>query len=280
MILTCPNCQTRYKVASTALSAAGRQVRCAACAAQWHAVPEFPAPSMPHADPEPSTDELVFRADQDTLFGEADEKLLDEAFARTEAPVGPQEETFPAPPGVTSDPSADKARSEALARRRQGMMDALPLARFRRQFRVMIALVLVLALTAALALRTDLVRAIPQLDGLYRAAGLGTNVVGLAFTDVRTLRTTREGNGVLVVTAKISNTTNRVASVPSVLVGLLDDAGQLVYEWTVNPSSRTILPGDVLELEAPMTAPPEGARTVRLSFVEGQNGAAPANQSR
>lgn len=272
VIITCPNCQTRYKVASDALSAAGRQVQCAACTQLWYATPSFPAPQTPQRTLTPSVDEINFESDDDTLFGETDEHLLDAAFLDASPPFIPLEPNLVSPDAVAeAQPKPDaQARTEALAKRRKGMLAELPLARFRRFSRIAIALFLIVALAAAIGLRTEIVRLVPALDGLYRFVGLGTNIVGLDFTDVKTLRTTREGNSVLVVTAKISNTTNHVSFVPSVLVSLLDGGGEVVYEWTVTPSVRNLLPGDMLDIDARLTAPPDGVETVRLSFVAGQ----------
>lgn len=280
MIITCPNCRTRYRLASDALSAAGRQVQCAACSELWYATPSFPAPPVP--DPEPSDDELVFRADSDTLFTQADEDRLDDAFLRADQTVPlkndieqPEPLEEPAnqdlPQSSATDARHHRARTEALAKRRRGMIAALPMSRVRRLFRIATAITLVGLLASAIAFRTDIVRAVPQLDGLYSLVGLGTNVVGLDFTDVKTLGTTRDGNNVLIVTAKISNITNRLAYVPSVLVSLLGSESQILYEWTVTPSVREILPGDLLEIDAQLTGPPQGVSAVRLSFVEGRN---------
>jgi len=40
MILECPNCQARFRVADEAVGPGGRRVRCGACDHVWHAVPE------------------------------------------------------------------------------------------------------------------------------------------------------------------------------------------------------------------------------------------------
>ncbi|UYQ72760.1 zinc-ribbon domain-containing protein [Pelagibacterium flavum] len=290
MIITCPNCQTRYKLGSDALSAAGRQVQCAACSELWYATPSFPGPSAPRRDPEPTDDELIFRADTDTLFSAADEEMLDASFlrnqpARQPAEPGP-EHPFPNDPAPLPDPgdqrppidsAANQARIEALARRRNGMLAAHPIARFRRMFRFAIIVLMIASVVAAFALRTEIVSAIPQLDGLYRLVGLKTNVVGLDFTEIKTLRTTQNGNPAIVVNAKISNITNRITYVPSVLVSLLDSAGTIVYEWTVTPATRNVLPGDTLAIDAQLIGPPQGVTNIRLSFVDGANGSAAGN---
>lgn len=57
MILTCPQCSTRYLVDARALGGTGRTVRCANCANTWHATPLEDAPPpldlVPPPAPEP-----------------------------------------------------------------------------------------------------------------------------------------------------------------------------------------------------------------------------------
>lgn len=283
MIITCPNCHTRYRLAPNALGALGRQVKCASCDTTWAASPSFPGPRNPHSDTEPDDDELAFRSDRDERFTEQDEEMADKAFAddRDSAADGPIEGRSFVP---DDDPSpahtAELAlkRKLALAKRKKDMTRALPVARVRRAARIAVAAVIVVSIVLILTQRTEIVRAFPALDGLYRAVGLGTNVIGLEFGDINTLRTTRDGNSVLIVSAKITNTTNRVTFVPPVLVSLIGPDGETVYEWGVTPQVRNILPGDVLPIDTQLTAPPEGIRSVRLSFVEGQGRASAATQ--
>lgn len=248
-------------MAADALGAAGRQVQCAACAGFWTAMPTLPAPGTSSADPEPDDDEIAFRADRDTLFAPADEDMQDTAFLRAAADIPP----------AAADGGMALRRREALARRKKDINRSLPLARFRRAARVALALLVVLFVGAAVGLRTEIVRAVPALDGLYRAVGLGTNVLGLDFLDVKTLRTTREGTETLMVSARIVNITDRVAFVPPVLVSLLDSEDAVIYEWGVTPATRNMLPGDVLGIDTQLTSPPQGIARVRLTFVEGQN---------
>jgi predicted Zn finger-like uncharacterized protein len=51
MILTCPECSTRYHVDPTSVGASGRTVRCASCGNRWLAKPPADAPQMIELDP-------------------------------------------------------------------------------------------------------------------------------------------------------------------------------------------------------------------------------------
>lgn len=56
MIITCPSCQTQYRIQPAALGAAGRTVRCAGCGHRWFVEPPgepVPPPPLPAAPVEP-----------------------------------------------------------------------------------------------------------------------------------------------------------------------------------------------------------------------------------
>src|SRR5689334_2839660 len=73
MILTCPQCDTRYQADGSKFPAAGRNVRCAKCGHVWHQlgpepepdpeaelfVEEPPRPPEPPSEPEPESEPIA-----------------------------------------------------------------------------------------------------------------------------------------------------------------------------------------------------------------------------
>lgn len=265
MIITCPNCQTRYKVANDSIGAVGRQVMCAACKTAWLATPDALGSHQVFDDPDPDDDEIAFRADKDQDFTTEQEALADAAM---------ESHGTGQPSETEIQQSAE--RMQALAKRKLDMTRSLPYARMQRLARWALLLLVAGSLAALVTFRTEIVRMAPSTDAVYRLIGLGTNVIGLDFIDVKTLRTTRNGTDTIVVTATIVNSTNRVVSVPPVLISMIDGQDNVIYQWSVNPSRRNIMPGDGLEIETDLSAPPPDAQNVRLTFIEGHTAPAPA----
>src|SRR3569623_538030 len=248
VMIACPHCGTRYQVPFQTIGSDGREVQCAQCGKSWHATAQLaPAPA------------LVPAADPDQLFP-TDETALDFAFETEEKAVAPA--TFPHPGSLELNPDhertlseiraaiAPKARKgnvidpktlskarESFSRRQRSVVGKLPLARLRRTARLG-------ALELLVSLRGDLVRWFPQLAGLYAAVGLPVNIVGREFQDSKTINTLREGKIVMQISAKIRSVDTHTVTVPPVLVSLLNDKGQAVYEWTLAPSLPEMDPSE------------------------------------
>ena len=276
VVIACPNCGTRYQVPYGTLGPTGREVQCAQCGKPWHATADAPAP--PPIDP-------------DMMFTPEDEAALDRQFeseARTvavasrPAPVPSVEEgkaktlaeiraaiaprARPAKKPTGPDASLVKAQ-RSFDRRQKQVVRSLPFARFRRTARVAALVVLLGLLVGGFALRVEIVRGFPSLAGLYASIGLPVNVIGLEFTDAKTMKTLREGKMVMTITARIRSVSGKSAPVPPVLVSLLNDNGASLYEWTATPAAASMEPGEVLEFSTEVNSPPDGATRVRLSFT-------------
>lgn len=120
MILTCPNCATRYVVKDGSIGPKGRKVRCASCAHSWHQEPDPSAlveedPLPPPAGGTPLVEDTAPVQEEMTApppFGEASEPVSDPepepepapSAWGDEAPVSPppipEQEPLPEPPEV------------------------------------------------------------------------------------------------------------------------------------------------------------------------------------
>lgn len=276
MIITCPNCQTRYQVATETIGSAGRKVQCAHCNEAWQARPQPPAPPRPRVV---AGQDVPAPAD-DRLFGPEDEKGLDAAFVeeernalagqRAEALAGAIVDAVEAKGTTKADPGLSRIQQRAISRRRDDLISSLPYAKVRRTARMAGLFTLIAVIAGGIQFRTDIVRQFPDLAGLYSAVGLGVNVIGLEFTDMRTLRSLRDGQSVLVVDAKVVNVASRTTEVPSVVVTLVNQNGTPLYEWSVAPQVRSLAPGEQMGLTTQLANPPLGSEHVRLTFINGR----------
>ncbi len=272
VVIACPACATRYQVPASAI-VAGRQAQCANCGQVW---------------------EPTLVAAEDTLFDAAAEQELDAAFEAEAMAAGrpPAAPDNPGPgparmaqerlaAGVTADRAdpavADERARAALARRRQSdfsarqksLSDRLPLGRIRRGVRLGAIALAALVIGGGIWFRTEIVRELPDLAGLYAAVGLPVNVEGLEFADLRTLDALRDGRPVLSVTARIVSVADHPVNLPAVIVTLIDDSGAPIYQWRASPPVRVLAPGGATLIETQLSDPPSGARRVRLTFGSG-----------
>jgi predicted Zn finger-like uncharacterized protein len=299
VIIACPHCATRYQVPPETLGSTGRKVACAHCGQSWMADPSTAIPV-----PEPD----------DKLFSDADERALDKSFSAEEAALRdvpasvrqllPKGEVPPpevmrsiseikaalegkagktlstvAPPDDASPTAAQKTAQKTalgkLKQRQRAIVDALPVARLGRVLRTVGIGLLVAVVGGGVLFRAEVVRALPDLAGLYSAIGLKVNVIGLDFSEVTTLLSRRGGSDVMTVEATIFGVESRRIVVPPVVVTLLDDDNRPVYAWSVAPKQGDLEPGEVIGFSAELTSPPAGARQVRLSFADSTRALAP-----
>ena len=261
MIITCPHCQTKYQVTYEAIGSAGRKVQCANCQQAWQQHPLSKHDDTPEqvaafeAMAEDGLDEAM-QAEESAVAAELAQRL--ELEQRAAAAVG------------KVDPALVRKRQKAFKRRQSVMAAELPLARLRRTLRVAGFVMLAGVLVTAYFGRVMVVERFPAMAGVYEAVGLGVNVVGLDFSDVSSMRTFRDGKEVLVVSAQIVGLMRDPVTVPSVVVTLINDDDQAIYEWSVTPAVRDLMAGERSTFDTQLTQPPGDASRVRLSFAGGQ----------
>lgn len=290
MIIKCPNCQTQYEVAAQAIGSAGRKVQCANCQQSWQARPEpeqkRPKPKLvPDAGLEAARTADKKTAtpaerDSDRLFDADDEAEMDIAFedaagemeqfvervAKIKAQEDANAELDEKDEGEVPNGAPQSKRMRALAARQKKFFGSAPMARARRYFRMSIWVALVTLLIGSVYWRTEIVKQFPDLGGFYDSIGLTVNVVGLNFSDVETLRSLHDGQDVMLITAKIRNTSNRAVTIPAVLVNILDKNDILIFQWQARAQTELLEAGETALFETQLNAAPVDATRVQLNF--------------
>ena len=273
VVIACPNCGTRYQVPFATIGAKGRNVQCAHCGKSWQARAEAPPPEKLRPQAEAVLDEQFTEEERRTkgrsgapsdpvpLRSPEHQRTLDEIKAAIAPKPGADE---------ALDSVAQRRQQQEFSRRQLSMARRLPVARFRRMARNLALAVAVLLCAGGILSREPLVEQFPQLAGLYAAVGLGVNVVGLDFRDVRTLKSLQQGAEVLVVDGRIASVINREARVPDVIVTLLGSKGQSLFEWSMTPMAGELEPGESVAFSTQLAKPPEEATSVRLRFADGR----------
>lgn len=275
VVIACPNCGTRYQVPFATIGTKGRNVQCAHCGKSWQARAEAPPPEKLKPQAEAALDqefaEEERRASERRAAAAAPPPERSPEHQRTldeiKAAIAPK-------PGAGTaealDAAARKLQQQEFSRRQRSLASRLPVARFRRMARNLALAVAVLLCAGGIFARGALVEQFPQLAGLYSAVGLGVNVIGLDFRDVRTLKSLQQGAEVLVVDGRIASVTNHGARVPDVIVTLLGSKGQSLFEWSMTPMAGELEAGESVAFSTQLAKPPADAVSVRLSFVDGR----------
>jgi predicted Zn finger-like uncharacterized protein len=243
MIITCPHCQTHYEVADEAIGDYGRSVQCANCAHAWLADRSSSEPSSLPSQPEP-------------IMAETEEEALDVTFTEV---------------GEASSGQGAKT----LAKRHRDIARHLPAARARRYLGGVSVAVAVVAVVGLFGSRNAIVERLPDMASFYGLLGMGVNVVGLDFADVRTVRATQDGHDVLVVEGRIDNISGQIRALPPVRVSLYREDGTGVYEWRAAAGVPALGSGETVRFETKLMAPPDDVAMVRLRFDPGQTNPAP-----
>jgi predicted Zn finger-like uncharacterized protein len=260
MLLTCPSCETSFRVKPDALGPNGRTVRCVRCHTSWFATPE-------------ETERELAMADVSAIGAEPPSLSV----IPPNDPISwhePLVENEPAPPlvpdsvhPVTSLPNVDAAEAESIPVRR-----ARPARPARRKSSRKGLGVAILAAAGALvvtgiAARATVVRVIPDLAGFYAAAGLPVNLRGLEFRDVRTMSETQDGIAVLVIEGDVVNVAKHAVEVPRVRLAVLGASGQELYSWTALLPRSTLSEEEKVSFRSRLASPPTEGREVLVRFL-------------
>jgi len=227
MILTCPECASRYFVADDSIGPAGRTVRCSSCSTRWTAHAEPAGDSAPPS-PEP-------------MFGtpEPGDQL-----------ATPQEEPLP---------RVFRERAATRQKVRQAVAAGAVWAGLAAGF--------VLLLGITVLLRQDIAGLWPRTAGAYAMAGLPVNLVGLTIENQHAQPQLQDGHAALVISGSLRNIRDRPVVAPPLRVSLLNVAGRSLAVKIADPDGARIPPGEARRFVINMLDPPVSATDVDIAFV-------------
>jgi predicted Zn finger-like uncharacterized protein len=316
VVISCPHCGTRYQLPWEAIGAKGRTVACAHCGQSWEAhaarpvsidtrlstLAEEELDARLVAEEQRQRERRAAAARRDEPGGgstdnvtvlpvkgrggkagagpaDADDSLPADLHRQTVVELARAAVKAPASveAAARKRPAADRRRQQTdFSRRQQSLYNSLPRAKARRLARYAALGALVVVFGGGLLFRDAIVTQFPQLAAPYAAIGLPVNIVGLRFTDVRTLESMQSGAEVLVVDGSVESVSGGPLDVPPVVVTLLDRQGNSLYAWSVTPKASRLRPGEAVSFETRLTGPPDNAAKVHLTFGSGSAAGKPA----
>ncbi len=249
MILTCPDCSTRYSVKDDAIGPNGRTVRCSSCSATWFISSD--------ADRLALEDNL-----HEDIKAIVDNPPVPSAPVQSSAPSQSEANTpasTPAKPAVGAHVQVrDKADRQRRNRRLAGV--------------TMIWMVTLSILTAAAVMgyimRQDIVDRNPAMASLYKAFNINVKIAGLDFESPSTSHTMIDGRPVLVINGVIINKSNTPRPIPLVELSLVNGSGDVVTEWLVELEEQEIGPKQRIPYVSQYPNPPLDAVELKFKFAD------------
>lgn len=213
-------------------------------------------------------------ATQNTDLAPRADGLADDhaGLAVTDAPslVPPIDHDDPHARPLLNDPDPEEADSYIARRQR---LKARRQQSKRTSRWTAIILVLFAFNVALIGARSEVVRYLPQTASLFAAVGLPVNLRNLKFDKVKIVKEAQDGVNILIVEGLIVNTANKPTEVPRLRFSARNASGQEVYTWTALPRRSLLGPGENVEFQSRLAAPPADATDVMVRFFNAQDAA-------
>ena len=256
MILTCPNCSTRYLTKPDAIGENGRTVRCAKCGTTWFVT----------ADPDALALEDQARADMTVI--EDDQTSATQEVQTDGRRVEDQDGSLTG--RRRSDDRAERGahvsiRDKADKKRRTQRIFGVTM--------IWVTTLGLLALAAVLAFlfRQPIVEKFPQTAAIYEAFKVKASSTGLALDPLQTEYIRVEGEPHLVINGAVQNLTNKDKVIPLVKLSILNRSDEEITHWFVQPSPDTVGPKGKVKFAAEYPNPPVDAVSLTYKLaLEGE----------
>lgn len=251
MIITCPSCSARFRVADQAIGGEGRLVRCGRCAYSWHQLPPADEAPLELGEQLPDT-------------GLLERPPVLPASPPAATPVGFDPPDLP--PDPRFDPRRDARAPEPAYRPRR-----------RRSGGLLVGWMLFLLVLAALVgggwyWRDKIVAAVPELGKLYDWLGIEVaapvETGRLEISSYTFGRRLVDSDRRLVVAGEIVNRGAESLPVPALRARVLDQSGNEIMAWDFQAEAQSLAPGAKARFESLHEHPDYGGElTVEVGFV-------------
>ena len=248
MILTCPECATRFKINPDAIGTNGRTVRCSQCSGTWFVAAE--PDIMDLQEGEDSLLEPVSGAASAMAARGAQDH--DESGDETDSAEASYESTS------AHNEMRDKADRKKVRRRLFGV----------GMIWVTVLTILIFAILAAYFFRAKIVEKFPGTAPIYKSFGVEANTSGLNIIDVEFRNGEQNGTPTLFVNGKVKNFDGRTRDVALIKLSFKNADGDVISSWVVQPSKASLSSGEILNFTTQYPNPPIDAKSLASSFVD------------
>ncbi|GHA98430.1 thioredoxin [Algimonas arctica] len=279
LVITCPDCGTRYKATAASIGDDGRTVRCVKCESTWF----VPAPdvidtiisdpdALALADNIAAQNQPAFTAEPESSLDPDPVAIITGSVAAAPPPVSSVSEA----PSDPVSPVAQESQPEPAPTVGADVMmrdhvDRKKLYRRRRTIRFIWAVPILLVIVAAIIAyfnRQEIVNRIPQMASVYQMIGVEVRAGGLEIDPPQARTILIDGQPVIRVESVVRNLTNKPKTVPLIELTLHDSDGQGLIQWYVEPDPAQIGARGRLVFTSEIANPPAGAIGLRYRFSD------------
>ena len=286
MHIVCPHCTTSYAVDPANFPTAGRRVRCARCQEVWLALPQELASTaaISQSGVEQSPQESRFDRDEDNA---GDWQESQPPHVESPSISADWAETEAAPPAAKADPYwSSLAQQEVVTDTRpakSGRFKGLgqsfdrSIAPFLKSANwaealpgavtlPTVCLALGAMVFALLAWRADVVRAMPQTATFYKMIGMGVNLRGLAFEDLKISTEIVNNKPVLLIEGALIDVARKSVEIPRLRFIVRDANGADIYAWNAVLEQPVLNPSEKAWFKTRLASPPAEGREIAVRF--------------